>query len=152
MLKAGDKVPDFEGIDQEGRTIKYSDYKGKKLVLYFYPKANTPGCTAEGCSLRDNYKMLQAQGYEIIGVSKDPVEKQKSFHEKYSFLFPLIADTEKKIIEAFGAWGKKKFMGKEFDGILRYTFLIDEKGIITDVITKVKTKDHAEQILEFRKK
>ncbi len=127
MLKTGDKIPDFEGITQEGKTIKYSDYKGKKLIIYFYPKASTPGCTAEGCSLRDNYKDLQAQGYEIIGISKDPVAKQKTFQDKYSFPFPLIADTEKKIIEAFGAWGKKKFMGKEFDGILRYTFLIDEK-------------------------
>ncbi|MDR1877652.1 MAG: thioredoxin-dependent thiol peroxidase [Flavobacteriaceae bacterium] len=148
MLKIGDKVPDFEGTGQDGETIKYSDYKGKKVIIYFYPKADTPGCTAEGCSLRDNYKALQAQGYEIIGVSKDTVEKQKSFHDKYSFPFPLIADTDKKIIRAFGAWGKKKFMGKEFDGILRYTFLIDEKGIVTDIITKVKTKEHAEQILK----
>ncbi|TWP29827.1 thioredoxin-dependent thiol peroxidase [Apibacter muscae] len=148
MLEIGDKVPDFVGIDQEGKQIKYSDYQGKKLVVYFYPKANTPGCTAESCSLRDNYQALQAKGYEIIGISADPVEKQKSFHEKFSFPFPLIADTDKKIIQAFGAWGKKKIMGREYDGILRYTFLIDEEGQIKDVITKVKTKEHAEQILK----
>lgn len=148
MLKVGDKVPDFEGTDQDGNTLKYSDYKGKKLIVYFYPKANTPGCTSEGCSLRDNYKALQNEGYQIIGVSKDPIEKQKAFHDKYHFPFPLIADVDKKIIESFGAWGKKKFMGKEYDGILRYTYLINEKGIVTNIITKVKTKDHAEQILE----
>ncbi|MDR2123162.1 MAG: thioredoxin-dependent thiol peroxidase [Flavobacteriaceae bacterium] len=152
MLKAGDKIPEFEGTDQEGKTIKYSDYKGKKLVLYFYPRANTPGCTAEGCSLRDNYHALQAQGFQIIGISADPIEKQKSFHDKYSFPFPLIADTDKKIIQSFGAWGKKKFMGKEYEGILRYTFVVDEEGIITRAITKVKTKNHAEQILEEIKK
>ena len=148
MLKIGDKVPDFEGIDQNGNTIKAANYKGKKLIVYFYPKADTPGCTAEGCSLRDNYNALKTKGYEIIGVSKDSVDKQKAFHEKYSFPFPLIADTDKKIIEAFGAWGKKKFMGKEFDGIFRYTFLIDENQIITDIITKVQTKNHGEQILK----
>lgn len=148
MLKIGDKVPDFEGIDQNGNTIKAANYKGKKLIVYFYPKADTHGCTAEGCSLRDNYNALNTKGYEIIGVSKDSVDKQKAFHEKYSFPFPLIADTDKKIIEAFGAWGKKKFMGKEFDGIFRYTFLIDENQIITDIITKVQTKNHGEQILK----
>ncbi|MDR3272711.1 MAG: thioredoxin-dependent thiol peroxidase [Flavobacteriaceae bacterium] len=151
MLKIGDKAPDFEGIDQDGKSIRSANYNGKKLVVYFYPKAHTPGCTAEGCSLRDNYNALKTKGYEIIGVSKDPVEKQKSFHEKYDFPFPLIADTEKKIIEAFGAWGKKKFMGKEYDGILRYTFLIDKQGVITDIITKVQTKNHAEQILKNEK-
>jgi len=148
MLKIGDKVPDFEGIDQNGNTIKAANYKGKKLIVYFYPKADTPGCTAEGCSLRDNYNALKTKGYEIIGVSKDSIDKQKAFHEKYSFPFPLIADADKKIIEAFGAWGKKKFMGKEFDGILRFTFLIDENQIITDIITKVQTKNHGEQILK----
>ena len=148
MLKIGDKVPDFEGIDQNGNTIKAANYKEKKLIVYFYPKADTSGCTAEGCSLRDNYNALKTKGYEIIGVSKDPVDRQKAFHEKYSFPFPLIADTDKKIIEAFGAWGKKKFMGKEFDGIFRYTFLIDENQIITDIITKVQTKNHGEQILK----
>ncbi|CVK15811.1 peroxiredoxin Q/BCP [Apibacter mensalis] len=147
MLKIGDKVPDFEGIDQEGKTIKYSDYKGRKLIIYFYPKANTPGCSAEGCSLRDNYEALQKQGYKIIGISKDSVDKQKSFHDKYSFPFPLIADVDKKIIESFGAWGKKKIMGKEYEGILRFTYIVNENGIINDIITKVKTKNHAEQIL-----
>lgn len=148
MLKVGDKVPDFQGVDQDGKTIKFTDYKGKKLIIYFYPKANTPGCSAEGCSLRDNYDALQKEGYQIIGISKDPVEKQKVFHDKYSFPFPLIADVDKKIIETFGAWGKKKFMGKEYEGILRFTYLIDQKGIVSQIYTKVKTKNHAEQILE----
>jgi Peroxiredoxin len=148
MLKIGDKIPDFQGKDQDGKIIKYSDYKGKKLIIYFYPKANTPGCIAEGCNLRNNYQILQKEGYEIIGISKDTIDKQKTFHEKYSFPFPLIADVDKKIIESFGAWGMKKFMGKEFEGILRYTFIVDENGIITNIITKVKTKSHAEQILE----
>ncbi|PQL92770.1 thioredoxin-dependent thiol peroxidase [Apibacter sp. wkB309] len=147
MLKIGDKIPDFEGLDQEGKIIKYSDFKGKKLIIYFYPKANTPGCSAEGCNLRDNYAALQKEGYQIIGISKDSVDKQKSFHDKYSFPFPLIADVDKKIIESFGAWGKKKFLGKEYEGILRYTYIVDENGIIKNIITKVKTKNHAEQIL-----
>lgn len=152
MLTIGDKIPQFEGVDQEGKTITYQEFQGKKLVVYFYPKANTPGCTAEGCSLRDNYHVLQAEGYSILGVSADTIQKQKQFHDKYNFPFPLIADTDKKIIQAFGAWGKKKFMGREFDGILRYTFIIDENGIITNKITKVKTKNHAEQIIEQNKK
>ena len=149
MLKKGDKVPEFEGTDQNGNLIKSSDYKGKKYVLFFYPKASTPGCTAEACNLRDNEEALKAKGYEIIGVSADTVRRQKNFAIKYDLKDPLIADEDKKIIEAFGVWGRKKFMGREFDGILRTTFLINEKGVIENVIEKVKTKEHATQILEM---
>ncbi len=149
MLQKGDKAPEFEGLDQNGGPIKSSDYKGKKYVIFFYPKASTPGCTAEACDLRDNEKALKAKGYEIIGVSADSVKRQKNFAAKYDLNYPLIADTDRKIIEVFGVWGRKKFMGREFDGILRTTFLIDEKGIIENVIEKVKTKEHAKQILEL---
>lgn len=147
-LKAGDKVPDFEVNDQDGNAIKLSDYKNKKLVVFFYPKASTPGCTAEACNLRDNYKELQTQGYEILGVSADSEKRQSNFKDKYEFPFPLLADTEKDVINAFGVWGNKKFMGKEYDGIHRKTFLITEDGVVERVIDKVKTKDHAAQILE----
>lgn len=147
MLKKGDKAPKFMGVDQNGDKIDSKDYKGKKYVLYFYPKASTPGCTAESCNLRDNEIALKAKGYEIIGVSADPVEKQKKFADKYELPFPLIADMEKDVIKAFGVWGRKKFMGKEYDGIIRTTFLVDENGMIEEVIEKVKTKEHAEQIL-----
>ena len=149
MLQKGDKAPEFEGTDQDGNPIKSSDYKGKKYVLFFYPKANTPGCTVEACDLRDNEEALKAKGYEIIGVSADSVKRQKNFAIKYDLKYPLIADEDKKIIEAFGVWGRKKFMGREFDGILRTTFLINEKGVIENVIEKVKTKEHATQILEM---
>jgi peroxiredoxin Q/BCP len=147
-LQEGDKVPDFEAQDQAGNSIKLSDYKGRKLVVFFYPKASTPGCTAEACNLRDNYKELQDAGYSILGVSADSQKKQTNFKEKYDFPFPLLADEDKKIIEAFGVWGPKKFMGKEYEGINRTTFLIDENGSVQRVIDKVKTKDHAAQILE----
>lgn len=149
MLQKGDHAPNFEGIDQNGNLIKSSDFKGKKYVLFFYPKASTPGCTAEACDLRDNEEALKARGYEIIGVSADSVKRQKNFSDKYNLTYPLIADEDKKIITAFGVWGPKKFMGREFDGILRTTFIVDEKGIITDVIEKVKTKEHAKQILDL---
>ena len=148
MLKVGDKVPNFQGIDQDGNSISYQEYVGKKLVVFFYPKASTPGCTAEACDLRDNEKALKAQGYEIVGVSADAVAKQKKFAEKYELPFPLLADENREVIEAFGVWGPKKFMGKEYDGIHRTTFIIDENGTISDVIEKVKTKEHAKQILE----
>lgn len=148
MLKIGDKVPDFKGIDQDENKISYQDYKGKKLVVFFYPKASTPGCTAEACDLRDNEEALKAKGYALIGVSADAVSRQKKFAEKYDLPFPLLADESHEILNAFGVWGPKKFMGKEFDGIHRTTFIVDEKGIITDVIEKVKTKEHAKQILE----
>lgn len=149
MLQKGDKAPDFVGIDQNGSTIRSADYKGKKYVLFFYPKAGTPGCTAEACDLQNNEKALKAKGYEIMGVSADSVKKQKNFAAKFQLNYPLIADTDKQIIEAFGVWGPKKFMGREFDGILRTTFLINEKGIIENVIEKVKTKEAAKQILDL---
>ncbi len=148
MLKEGDKVPDFKGIDQNGNEISYDDFKGKKLIVFFYPKASTPGCTAEACNLNDHYSELEKKGYQIIGVSADSVKRQKNFSDKYGFKYPLIADTDHKIINEFGVWGSKKFMGKEYDGIHRTTFIIDENGTITRVINKVKTKDHAAQILE----
>lgn len=148
MLKAGDKLPYFEGLNQEGEVIKSSDLLGRKLVVFFYPKANTPGCTAEACNLSDNYLSFQAKGYQILGVSGDDVKRQKKFHEKYDFPYPLLADTEKEVIKAFGVWQPKKFMGREFLGILRTTFVFDEQGICTEVIDKVKTKDHTSQILK----
>ena len=148
-LKVGDKAPNFEVNDQDGNVIKLGDYKGKKLVVFFYPKASTPGCTAEACNLSDNYKMLQDLGYEILGVSADSEKRQSNFRNKFNFPYPLLADVEKEVINAFGVWGLKKFMGREYDGIHRKTFIIDEQGIITNVIDKVKTKDHAAQILEL---
>lgn len=149
MLKQGDKAPEFEGVNQDGNIIRSKDYKGKKYVVYFYPKASTPGCTAEACDLRDNENALKAKGYQIIGVSADSVQRQKNFAVKYELPFPLIADEDKKIINAFGVWGPKKFMGREYEGILRTTFIINEKGVIENVIEKVKTKEHAKQILEL---
>lgn len=148
MLKIGDKIPDFKGVDQDENIVSYQDYIGKKLVVFFYPRASTPGCTAEACDLRDNESALNAKGYNLIGVSADPVAKQKKFAEKNELPFPLLADEDHTILNSFGVWGPKKFMGKEFDGIHRTTFIIDENGIITDVIEKVKTKEHAKQILE----
>ncbi len=146
-LKVGDKVPNFEAPDQDGNTIKLSDYKGKKLVVFFYPKASTPGCTAEACNLNDNFKRFESLNYEILGVSADSQKRQSNFKNKYGFEYPLLADEDKSVIEAFGVWGPKKFMGKEYDGIHRITFVIDENGILENVIFKVKTKAHAEQIL-----
>lgn len=146
-LKKGDKVPAFSAKDQDGNTINLSDYTGKKLIVFFYPKANTPGCTAEACNLRDNYAELQAQGYELLGVSADSAKKQANFKNKFEFPFPLLADEDHTVINTFGVWGPKKFMGREYDGIHRMTFLIDEAGVVSEVIEKVKTKDHAAQIL-----
>jgi len=148
MLKIGDKAPENLGTDQEGNPHKLSDYKGKKLVVFFYPKASTPGCTAEACDLRDNYQRFLSLGYEVIGVSADEAKRQLNFKEKNNLPFPLIADTEKQVIEAFGVWGPKKFMGRTFEGIHRTTFIIDENGIIEEVIDKVKTKDHSNQIIK----
>lgn len=147
-LKVGDKAPNFESKDEQGNIVKLSDYTGKKLVVFFYPKANTPGCTLEACSLRDHYSDLKAAGYEILGVSADSERKQSNFKKKFNFPYPLLADEDKSVINAFGVWGPKKFMGREFDGIHRITFLINENGVIERVIDKVKTKHHAEQILE----
>jgi peroxiredoxin Q/BCP len=146
-LKVGDKVPNFTVNDQDGNSISMDDYQGKKLVVFFYPAANTPGCTAEACNLRDHYQILQDNGYELLGVSADTEKKQSNFKNKYEFPFPLLADTEKKVINAFGVWGLKKFMGREYEGIHRKTFLVND-GVVTRVIDKVKTKAHAEQILE----
>lgn len=146
-LKAGEKVPEFTSKDQDGNEIRLSDYKGKKLVVFFYPKANTPGCTAEACNLRDHYGELQAAGYELLGVSADSQQKQTNFRNKFEFPFPLLADEDHTVINTFGVWGPKKFMGREYDGIHRITFLINEEGIVDRVIDKVKTKDHAAQIL-----
>jgi peroxiredoxin Q/BCP len=146
-LEAGDKAPEFSVKDQDGNTVKFSDFKGKKLVLFFYPKASTPGCTAEACNLRDNWERFQEKGYKILGVSADTQKKQSNFKNKYEFPFPLLADEDKEVIEAYGVWGPKKFMGKEYDGIHRTTFIIDEEGKIEEVIKKVKTKEHTAQIL-----
>ena len=147
-LKIGDKAPDFISKDQEGNTISLADYKGKKLVLFFYPKASTPGCIMEGCNLRDNYERFQSLGYEILGVSADSEKRQTNFRNKYSFPYPLLADEDKTVINAFEIWGPKKFMGRTYDGIHRTTFVIDENGIIEQVITKVKTKSHTAQLLD----
>lgn len=147
-LQPGDKAPDFSAKDQDENLHSLKDYKGKKLVLFFYPKASTPGCTAEACDLRDHWKNFEKGNYKILGVSADTPKRQKNFKDKNDLPFPLLADEDKEVINAFGVWGPKKFMGKEYDGIHRTTFVIDEKGVISDVITKVKTKEHASQILQ----
>ncbi len=147
-LKRGDKVPNFSVNDQDGNLVSLSDYKGKKLVVFFYPKANTPTCTVEACNLGENYNALQDAGYEILGVSADSEKRQSNFKKKFDFPYPLLADTEKAVINAFGVWGPKKFMGREFDGIHRVTFLVNEEGVVDRVIDKVKAKIHSEQILE----
>ncbi|WP_297511257.1 thioredoxin-dependent thiol peroxidase [Flavobacterium sp.] len=147
-LQKGDQAPNFSAKDQDGNVHTIADYKGKKLVVFFYPKANTPGCTAEACDLRDNYARFEAQNYALLGVSADSAKAQSSFKNKFDFPFPLLADEDKTVIQAFGVWGPKKFMGKEYDGIHRTTFVINEDGIIDQVITDVKTKAHAAQILK----
>ncbi|MDY0286597.1 MAG: thioredoxin-dependent thiol peroxidase [Bacteroidales bacterium] len=147
-LQAGDMVPDFTATDQHGKTITLSDFSGEKLIIYFYPKDNTPGCTAEACNLRDNYALLQKNGFKIIGISADSEKSHRSFSEKFSLPFPLIADTDKELITRFGVWGSKKFMGREYEGIHRITFITDENGVIRHVIDNVKTKDHTAQILD----
>lgn len=146
QLKEGDKAPVFEGIDQDGNTVRLSDFSGKKLVLYFYPKDNTSGCTAEACNLRDNYKDLISKGFAVVGVSPDSEKSHKGFAGKYSLPFPLIADSDKKILTLYGVWGEKKMYGKSYFGVLRTTFIIDEKGVIEKIISKVDTKGHTEQI------
>lgn len=147
-LKKGDIVPEFTSVDEQGNSISLSDYKGKKLVVFFYPKANTPGCIMEACNLRDNYALLQDEGYELLGVSADSPKRQLNFKNKYKFPFPLLADESKEVLNIFGVWGTKKFMGRTYDGIHRKTFLINEQGVVDRVIDKVKTKNHAAQILE----
>jgi len=146
-LKIGDKAPQFTALNQKGENVSLNDFKGKKLVLFFYPKASTPGCTMEACNLRDNYQTFLAQGYAILGVSADSAKRQQNFIVKNNLPFDLLTDEDKSVINAFGVWGPKKFMGREYDGIHRTTFVIDEMGIITDVITKVKTKVHTNQII-----
>ncbi len=148
QLKVGDPAPLFKGKDQNGKEISLSNLKGKKVILYFYPKDNTPGCTAEACNLRDNYSGLRSKGFEVIGVSADTETSHQKFAGKYDLPFNLISDPEKTILNAYGAWGKKALYGKIFNGILRKTFVIDEKGIIIKIFDKVDTKHHTKQILE----
>lgn len=148
MLKVGDQLPEFVSVNQDGESVNSQDLLGKKLVIFFYPKANTPGCTAEACDLNDNISILKKEGYQLLGVSADPVKNQKKFHEKFGFQYLLLADENRVVIEKFGVWQLKKFMGKEFMGIVRTTFIFDENGICTRVIDKVKTKEAAKQILE----
>ena len=147
-LREGDKAPDFNMLNEEGKNVALEDFKGKKLVLFFYPKDDSPGCTKEACNLRDNYRKLQKEGYEVLGVSPDTSKKHKKFIDKYEFQYSLLADCDKEVINSYGIWGPKKFMGREYDGLHRTTFIISEEGIIEKIIEKVKTKDHANQILE----
>ena len=149
QLKEGSKAPMFEGIDQSGKIVKLTDFAGKKLVLYFYPKDNTPGCTAESCNLRDNYDSLLKKGFSVVGVSPDNEKSHKGFAAKYSLPFPLIADTSLKILNDYGVWGEKKMYGKSYMGVLRTTFIIDEKGVIEKIVEKVDTADHTEQIFKM---
>jgi peroxiredoxin Q/BCP len=151
-LKEGQKAPPFEGIDQNNNKIKLIDFAGKKIILYFYPRDNTPGCTAEACNLRDNYEDLIKKGYKVIGVSPDNEKSHKGFAGKYSLPFPLIADPEKKILNSYGAWGEKNMYGKTVTGVLRTTFIIDEKGNIEKIISKVDTANHTEQIFKLYNK
>jgi peroxiredoxin Q/BCP len=146
-LTEGTPAPDFTSFDQEGNSIMLSELKGRKIILYFYPKDDTPGCTSEACSLRDNYAFLKGKGYLIIGVSPDKTTSHHKFIDKYNLPFPLIPDTDKKILNAYGVWGPKKMLGKSYEGVIRTTFVIDENGIIQKIITKVDTKDHAGQLV-----
>lgn len=148
MLQAGDIAPDFKGVNQEGENIALSDYRGKRVILYFYPKDNTPGCTAEACSLNDSNSYFLDKGFVVIGVSPDSVESHQRFAAKYGLSFNLIADPEKVIIQAYGAWGEKKNYGKTYMGLLRTTFVISAQGIIEQVFPKVDTKNHADQLIE----
>jgi thioredoxin-dependent peroxiredoxin len=147
LLKVGDKAPDFISKNQNGDEIRLQDFEGKKLILYFYPKDNTPGCTAEACDLRDNYNMWLSKGYKVLGVSPDSEKSHQKFIEKYDLPFDLLSDTDKVILKDYGAWGEKKMYGKTYEGVLRTTYVIDENGTIEQVFSKVKTKEHTEQIL-----
>ncbi len=149
-MKIGDKIPDVLGITADGKTLNASDFLGRKLVIYFYPKDNTPGCTAEACSLNDGLDDLAAAGYAVVGVSKDSAESHRKFADKFALRFPLIADVDLMLNKAFGVWQMKKMAGREYMGTVRTTFLVDENGIVTDIITKVKTKDSANQILNLK--
>ncbi len=146
-LKEGKKAPAFSGVDQDGKKVSLKDFIGKKIVLYFYPKDDTPGCTAQACNLRDNYQTLLDNGMQVIGVSTDNVKSHKKFETKFKLPFPLIADEDRKIVEKYQVWGEKKFMGKTYDGIYRTTFLIDESGKIIKIIDKPDTKNQTEQVL-----
>ena len=148
MIKIGDKMPQFEVVDQDGKTVNSQDLLGKKTIIYFYPKDNTSGCTAEACNLRDNYEAMVAKGYNVIGVSKDSATSHKKFAEKYQLPFTLLADTSTEMIQSFGAWGEKSLYGRKYMGTLRQTFIFDEDGILVEIIEKVDTKNHAAQILK----
>jgi len=148
MLKIGDRMPDFEVVDQDGNKVSSKDLIGKKTIIYFYPKDNTSGCTAEACNLRDNHEALIARGYNVVGVSKDSAKSHKNFKEKYALPFTLLSDTSTQMLQAFGAWGEKKMYGKTVMGTIRKTFIFDEDGILTEIIEKVDTKNHAAQILD----
>lgn len=148
MLQIGTKAPAFEGMDENGNRVKLSDFAGKKLVLYFYPKDSTPGCTSEACDLRDNYQRFLALGYEVLGVSRDSAASHQRFIEKYQLPFHLISDTDLTILKAYEAWGVKKMYGRETEGTLRTTYVIDENGVIVDAIGKVNTKNHTAQLLK----
>ncbi|MDD2382115.1 MAG: thioredoxin-dependent thiol peroxidase [Mariniphaga sp.] len=150
-LKTGDKAPGFEGINQDGKTIRLADFAGKRLILYFYPKDNTPGCTAESCNLNDHYDQWLSKGYDIVGVSPDPVASHQKFRDKFGLRFNLIADTEKEILQAYGVWGEKSMYGRRYMGVMRTTFILDEQGIIREIIEKVNTKDHTNQMINILK-
>lgn len=147
-LKVGDKAPAFKGVNQDGTEISLKDFAGKKLILYFYPKDNTPGCTAESCNLNDNYEAWLNKGFDVVGVSPDSEKSHQNFIKKFGFRFNLIADTEKEILQAYGAWGEKSMYGKKYMGVLRTTFVIDENGVIQEIFEKVDTKNHTNQIIE----
>jgi len=146
-LKVGDKAPAFTGKDQDGNTVSLKEYKGKILVLYFYPGADTPTCTTQACNLRDNFALLKKRGFEVLGISPDTERSQKKFEQKYKLPFPLLADTTHIIIKKYGAWGPKKLFGRNYMGVLRTTFVINEKGVIEHIFTKPRSKSHAEEIL-----
>ncbi len=150
-LAIGAKAPDFKGKNQNGEELSLSNYSGKKLILYFYPKDNTPGCTAESCDLRDNYDMWLGKGYQVLGVSPDSEKSHRNFIAKHSLPFDLISDTEKEVLKAYNAWGEKKLYGRVYDGVLRKTYVINEEGIIENIFEKVKTKEHTDQILKENK-
>lgn len=147
-LNVGDLAPDFKLLNQDGESISLDQYKGKKVIIYFYPKDNTPGCTSEACNFRDNYKYWMEKGYVILGISPDGQASHKKFQEKYDLPFPLLSDENKETIKAYGAWGLKKLYGREYEGLIRSTFIVDEEGKIAEIFMKVKTKEHTEQIIK----
>ncbi len=148
MINVGDKIPEYLGVDENGSELQWTNFAGRRLVIYFYPKDNTPGCTAEACSFRDSMPELTTAGYAVVGISADSEASHRRFKEKHSLNFHLVADSNKKLIEAFGVWGEKKMAGRKYMGILRTTFIVDENGYVQDIITKVDTKNAAKQILE----